>query len=508
MRSYQQKRWQLLAAGVLMSVCTSCFTVSPVWAAEYTKGLTGNAESDMAIIGGDGNTVVQNGNTVTYDFQGKDHTFTVKNKDAIMTDKDNDGYDYVLNNVDGDGNKGTLHLYQTNTRKNDFAGVTGLAAGGGKVVVNSNLDITAYSAYASVGVGAAGGTELTINGNVKMRKDDPNSPWGIITKNVHGNIGPGGVTSMDPTDVNYTGARWQPSAFSVGGLDASITVNGNVDVTVRGTAVQTNTYSKTDDKMLGCKLSTISLLGDSIKIETPSDERNEDGSFKEAYYAMASYGGTININVIDTNNSKDKYSLENENLVAAEGKTTNIIGNVIALKRSERTDKPDVYQDGRVNIGLTTKDSTWKGVIDNAGTDHAGEVNVWLSNGAQWTHEATSRVDGLDYSHMPAYSKPSYDNFDGVSYVNKLVGGQKSANSGFIYQNSDVKLNFANYSGYNTIVYKHNENGTQKEHYIGGDTTIQHAGAGANVTMATDNKNIDLKNGDEVVICTQFSGHR
>lgn len=498
MRSYQQKRWQLLAAGVLMSVCTLCFTVSPVWAAEYTKGLTGNAESDMAIIGGDGNTVVQNGNTVTYDFQGKDHTFTVKNKDAIMTDKDNDGYDYVLNNVDGDGNKGTLHLYQTNTRKNDFAGVTGLAAGGGKVVVNSNLDITAYSAYASVGVGAAGGTELTINGNVKMRKDDPNSPWGIITKNVHGNIGPGGVTSMDPTDVNYTGARWQPSAFSVGGYDASITVNGNVDVAVRGTAVQTNTYSKTDDKMLGCKLSTISLLGDSIKIETPSDERNEDGSFKEAYYAMASYGGTININVVDTNNSKDKYSLENENLVAAEGKTTNIIGNVIALKRSERTDKPDVYQDGRVNIGLTTKDSTWKGVIDNAGTDHAGVVNVWLSNGAQWTHEATSRVDGLDYSNMPAYSKPSYDNFDGVSYVNRLVGGQKSANSGFIYQNSDVKLNIANYSGYNTIVYKHNNKGMEKADFIGGDVTIQHANAGANVTMATDNKNIDLKNGDEV----------
>lgn len=498
MRSYQQKRWQLLAAGVLMSVCTSCFTVSPVWAAEYTKGLTGNAESDMAIIGGDGNTVVQNGNTVTYDFQGMDHTFTVKNKDAIMTDKDNDGYDYVLNNVDGDGNKGTLHLYQTNTRKNDFAGVTGLAAGGGKVVVNSNLDITAYSAYASVGVGAAGGTELTINGNVKMRKDDPNSPWGIITKNVHGNIGPGGVTSMDPTDVNYTGARWQPSAFSVGGYDASITVNGNVDVAVRGTAVQTNTYSKLDKDMLGCKLSTISLLGDSIKIETPSDERNEDGSFKEAYYAMASYGGTININVVDTNNSKDKYSLENENLVAAEGKTTNIIGNVIAMKRSERTDKPDVYQDGRVNIGLTTKDSTWKGVIDNAGTDHAGEVNVWLSNGAQWTHEATSRVDGLDYSNMPAYSKPSYDNFDGVSYVNKLVGGQKSANSGFIYQNSDVKLNIANYSGYNTIVYKHNNKGMEKADFIGGDVTIQHANAGANVTMATDNKNIDLKNGDEV----------
>lgn len=501
MRSYQQKRWQMLAAGVLMSVCTSCFTVSPVWAAEYTKGLTGNAESDMAIIGGDGNTVVQNGNTVTYDFQGKDHTFTVKNKDAIMTDKDNDGYDYVLNNVDGDGNKGTLHLYQTNTRKNDFAGVTGLAAGGGKVVVNSNLDITAYSAYASVGVTAGGGTELIINGNVKMRKDDPNNPWGIITNNVHGNIGPGGATSMDPTDYNYTGARWQPSAFKLGGLGSSITVNGNVDVAVRGTAVQTDVYNAAEG-VHAYNLATINLIGgsvgDSIKIETPSDERKANGSFKEAYYALASYGGTVNVNVVDVNHNEDKSSIANEKLAAAEGMTTNIIGNVIALKRSERTDKPDVYQDGRVNIGLTTKDSTWKGVIDNAGTDHAGEVNVWLSNGAQWTHEATSRVDGLDYSHMPAYSKPSYDNFDGVSYVNRLVGGQKSANSGFIYQNSDVKLNIANYSGYNTIVYKHNNKGMEKADFIGGDVTIQHANAGANVTMATDNKNIDLKNGDEV----------
>ena len=490
-RELSQKRWRALATGILLTVSASSVIAMPAFAAEYSKGLTGNAESDMAIIGGDGNTVVQNGNTVTYDFQGKDHTFTVKNKDAIMTDKYNDGYDYVLNNVDSDGNKGTLHLYQTNTRKNDYAGVTGLAAGGGKVTVNSNLDITAYSAYASVGVTAGGGTELVINGNVKMRKDDPNSPWGIITKNIHGNIGPGGVTSMGG-DENYTGARWQPSAFSVGGFDANVTVNGNVDVAVRGTAVKTNTYSKYDDKMLGCKLSTISLIGDSIKIETPSDERNADGSFKEAYYAMASYGGTININVSDTNNSNDKYSLEKENLVAEANKTTNIIGNVIAMKVSDRTKESDVYQDGRINIGLTTKESTWKGVVDNAGAAQAGEVNVWLSNGAQWTHEATSRTDGLDASNMPDYSRPNYDNFDGTSYVNKLIGGKGAQNSGFIYQNSDVKLNIANFSGYNTIVYKHDNNGAQKSDYIGGDVTIQHATGGSKVILATGNNNINL----------------
>lgn len=373
MRSYQQKKWQLLAAGVLMSVCTSCFTAQPAWAAEYEKGLTGKADKDAPMLNADGNTVVldKGTKTVTYDFKGTDNTFTVVNKDAVAT---KNGYNYVYNNIGSDGSKGTLYLRQTNTHSNDFSDVAGFAGSNGRIEINSNLDINAYSAYASVGVSAGSG-DLIINGNVKMRKDDPSNPWGIITNNVHGNIGPGGVTSMDPTDVNYTGARWQPNAFSVGYTGGSITVNGNVDVAVRGTAVQTGVYNASAG-VHPYNLGKISLVGDSIKIETPSEERKADGSFKEAYYALASYGGTININVLDANNNQDKSSVENEKLEAAEGKTTNIIGNVIALKRSERTDKPDVYQDGRLNIGLTTKDSTWKGVVDNAGTDHAGEVNV------------------------------------------------------------------------------------------------------------------------------------
>ena len=496
-RELSRKRWRALATGILLTVSASSVVAMPAFAADYTSGLTGDVSSDSAIIGADGNTITKSGDTITYDFQGKNHTFTVVNADAIATDSNNDRYNYILNNTDNAGNIGTLYLRQTNTGSNDFANVTGFAAGGGKVTVKSNLDITAYSAYASVGVTAGGGTELIINGNVKMRKDDPKNPWGIITNNVHGNIGPGGATSMDPTDFNYTGARWQPSAFSVGGFDANITVNGNVDVAVRGTAVQTNTYSKPDKNMLGCKLSTISLIGDSIKIETPSDERKADGSFKEAYYALASYGGTININVSDTNNSNDKYSLENENFVAEAGKTTNIIGNVIAMKVSDRTKESDVYQDGRINIGLTTKESTWKGVIDNAGAKQAGEVNVWLSNGAQWMHEATSRTDGLDYSNMPAYSKPNYDNFDGTSYVNKLVGGRFAEDSGVIYQNSDVKLNIANYSGHNTIIYKHNNKGMEKADYIGGDVTIQHAAGGSNITLATA-RSVDINNDEEI----------
>jgi len=73
---------------------------------------------------------------------------------------------------------------------------------------NSNLDITATSAYSSVGIAAANKGNLIINGNVKMRKDDAENPWGIITKNVHGNVGPGGGAASMGGDENYTGARW------------------------------------------------------------------------------------------------------------------------------------------------------------------------------------------------------------------------------------------------------------------------------------------------------------
>lgn len=45
-----------------------------------------------------------------------------------------------------------------------------------------------------------------------------------------------------------------------------------------------------------------------------------------------------------------------------------MVGNVLAMKSSDEAGKAMVYQNGRLNIGLTTQDSSWKGVIDNAGT--------------------------------------------------------------------------------------------------------------------------------------------
>ncbi|WP_298879285.1 hypothetical protein [uncultured Phascolarctobacterium sp.] len=163
-----QRKWKTLVSGVLLTISASSMLAMPTFAADYSNGLTGVVNDDKPIISAGGSTVTQSGDTITYDFQGKDHIFNVKNADAITTDGTKD-YNYVYNNVDGTGKKGTLHLYQSNGRPNAWDGVTGFVATGGKVIVNSNLDITATSKCASAGITAANKADLIINGNVKMR---------------------------------------------------------------------------------------------------------------------------------------------------------------------------------------------------------------------------------------------------------------------------------------------------------------------------------------------------
>ena len=464
-----QKKWKSLISGVLLAASASSFLIAPVYAADYSKPLIGTLKKDSEILSPDGNTVTENDGKLIYDFQGKDHTFTITNKDGITARKDS-----VYNNVGADGGYGTLHIYQTNDKSNAWAGVNGFTANEGTVIVNSNLDITATSEYSSVGIAAANKGNLIINGNVKMRTDNAEKPWGIITGNVHGNVGPGGSTSMGG-DANYTGARWQPAGISVDYTRGDVTVNGDVDIAVRGTAVRTDAY-QADGDVPAYDLGTISLLGNSIRIDTPYREENfveGFGKFIEPYYALASYGGTINVNV--------------KNQAAQNGKVE-MVGNVLAMKSSDEAGKAMVYQNGRLNIGLTTQDSSWKGVIDNAGTAKAGEVNLWLHNGAQWIYENASRKDGLDASNLPDYSRPYYEKYDGISHLSSLVGGKDKKSAGIIKINESDPIHIANAEGVTKVWYEHAD--AAPGTIIGGDIKVFNAKTGTEMMLYTGNNGI------------------
>ena len=486
------KKWSTLLAAVIAMTGLSSITL----AADYTTGLTGAYRADHKLVKGDGSSVKKSGNSTIYDFGGRDQSFSVKNSDAISFSAS--GMSFIVNNIGANESQGTITLRSQNTIPNGLGNASGLNIGSGNTTINSNLVVETSADYLTDGIQVGGNGTLTINGSVKMRKDDADNPWGVVTNNVHGNYGPGGYVTNDA--LEYTGARWQPTGFYVSESRGHMVVNGDVDIAVRGTAVITNTYNGAGD-VTPDELSSISLLGDHTKIITPFQEEafvEGFGKFIEPYYSLASYGGTVNVNVKDQ--------------VAQNGKVE-IVGNVISMKRSSGTYTPDVYQDGRINIGLTTGDSYWKGLIDNANlaqtsptekdsynhpkydpavtpvdADHSGEVNLWLQNGAQWIYENASRKDGLDYKHMPEYSQSSYGSYDGMSHLSRLVGGKDSASAGIIRVKDNDPIQIAEAEGVTKVWYEHAD--ATPGTIIGGDVKVLTAKTGTEMMLYTGNNGI------------------
>ena len=486
------KKWSALLAAVIAMTGLSNITL----AADYTTGLTGSYRADKKLLKGDGSSVIQSGNSTIYNFGGRDQSFSVTNADAVSFSTS--GKSFIVNNIGANGSKGTITLRSQNTKPNGLGEASGLNIGSCNATINSNLVIETSADYMTDGIQVGGNGTLTINGSVKMRKDDNDNPWGVVTNNVHGNYGPGGYVTNDA--LEYTGARWQPTGLYVSESRGHIVINGDVDIAVRGTAVITNTYNGAGD-VTPDELSSISLLGDHTKIITPFQEEayvEGFGKFIEPYYSLASYGGTVNVNVKDQ--------------VAQNGKVE-IVGNVISMKRSSGTYTPDVYQDGRINIGLTTSDSYWKGLIDNANlaqtsptekdkyghpkydpaippvdADHSGEVNLWLQNGAQWIYENASRKDGLDYKHMPEYSQSSYGSYDGMSHLSRLVGGKDSASAGIIRVKDNDPIQIAEAEGVTKVWYEHAD--ATPGTIIGGDVKVLTAKTGTEMMLYTGNNGI------------------
>ena len=471
----KNRKWKSsLAIAISTGLMTGCIYSPTALAADYTNQITGN-EKDTSWLN-NGNTVGKDSNgKVIYNFQG-DNSITLNNKDAINLKANS--------NVEINTNGGTLNLKNTNSIPNAFANTSGLSiTDKSNVTINGNLNIQAHADYSTAGIsvsksgtGDGAETHLTINGDVTMRKAD--GSWGITSNNIHGNYGPGGAVDGAP---NYTGARWAPSGIRLNMSDGStIDINGNVDLAVKGNAVVTDPFTKSNTVKDDYKLSTINLNGGNIKIETL-----EDKAKKEAYYALANFGGTINVNM-----NKDNTAANNHDVT--------IKGNIISMKDDNGSGDPYYYRSGQINLGLSTKNSSWTGVIDNSGKNQAGEVNLYLSNKATWNHQAMSKTNGLDNTNMPDPSVDHYGRYDGISHVNKFTGSSTPDHAGYILQNDAAKIDIKNYSGNTVVVYDHQNDGSKASDYSAGDIIINSAAANSGIVLSTSNKNIDMSNNTQI----------
>ena len=303
---------------------------------------------------------------------------------------------------------------------------------------------------------------VTFDGNVTLRDKNVQGEWGVTSGDLHGGF------------LTYKGARWQPVGIRAG-LCGDVIINGNLDMAVKGSALVTDPYYKalktTGSKEYAddFKTSTITTNGD-VNIETPEDDT-------EAFYSIANYGGTINVNA-DATTARDK--------------TVVIKGNVLAM-RDDGHGEPYFYRTGQVNIGLTNNKSSWTGVVDNTGIKQTGEVNLWLQNNAVWNHKSLSLTNGISLGELPALSAPQYDKYDGITHINKLSGGNSEANTGLIFQDNKANIDINNYSGHTTVFYKHDNDGSAAADYTAGDVIIRNAEKDSAINMVTDSSKIDTK---------------
>ncbi len=396
----------------------------------------------------------------------------------------------------GNDGKGTAHI-RTKTSGSENSIASGIWTNPNtQLTVNGNVDISSVyggSCFANgiainnMGSGEGAYSTITINGNVNIGDASKQSSltdsstdenWGVNAKEMHGGYGPDGHVSGAAD--SYTGARWSPTGISItaNGKGSTININGSLYIAMRGTALKTDPYYQTSGKS-SYDTAIINANGGDVTIYTPE-------STTESYLAAASYGGTININMDSAK-------------AAGAGHKVTIQGNVLAMKDYNNMGQPYYFQDGRVNLALDTADSTWTGVVDNSGKNQAGEVNLWLQNGASWIHRSLSKTNAIQAQNLPSPSSQNhYGVYDGVTHLTTLHGGADESSAGNLFPTATTPIQIANYSGYTNVYYAHTGNGESASDYTAGDITIGSAAADSFISLITDNSGVTMTNEDNV----------
>lgn len=439
--------------------------------------ITFNYKEDSKVFGSAVNRVGGNSKDLTYNFDGKTVNITAKDGDLAPIG--------MTPNVKAVINAKQLNLKTPNAGSMGTYGI--YLEDGDDITVNSDVNMTVNGgAYmvdgifmGHMGAAEAAKTKLTINGNVTMRGtgNDQSSDdfWGI-----KGSGEDGGYST-------YMGSRWAPEGIYLGKEGgSSITVNGNVDMAVKGNGVVTDAYYRVAGQN---SLDNVITLNGDVNIITPKNT-------ERGFLALGAFGGTVNVNVKTETDAGGKVKV-----TGASDRKVNLVGNLYASKDDGNGANEYYFRDGAINLGLTTSDSTWSGVVSNTnkntptGKSQQGDINLWLQNGATWTHEAVSPADAIyaagndGKTTLPSPSNGLYGAYDGISHLTTLSGGKDAEHAGRIAMKDKADVEVGTYSGFSRIYYSH-EDGTPKQ-MIGGDFKVSKALDGSRITLMTGSNGLD-----------------
>ena len=205
----------------------------------------------------------------------------------------------------------------------------------------------------------------------------------------------------------------------------------------------------------------------------------------------AGEGANVDIN---TNNSalniKGDINANGGSIIVNSGKATGTInGNVTAANG------------GNVEITLDDANSQITGSYN---VDHDSRVVMNIANGATWNlTDDEDDAEGMSLFRMA--KAPAATPVAGLT----VNGGATKAETGYLNMAKRTKaLKIADYSGWETIIYGHENAGADVTDYKSGDTIIDKAEKGSGVILSTDNSGIDMKDKNAVEATLKALAHK
>lgn len=328
------------------------------------------------------------------------------------------------------------------------------------------------------GIFLKGNSHLTINGPIEINKVNTNgdSAAGIAIQDKGSEvIVNGDVTVQNVQGIRERGAGINAAGIRITGDGSAVKINGLVNFhDIHGSGIYSvgaNTYAE-------IKGGTITAV--------------QDPNLNKKYYAIRVEKGVVNVNM---DNINDKY------VTTTPGSNkVNIVGDIIVNKEKGKAvveysggQFRNVDNKGVLNLGLTTKDSSFDGLmgystkLSDYGSggytqSEIGTSSLYLQNGAQWVNRQHTSLG---------------ENFAG-SQITNLIGSSTGNEVGVIYQRDSRPITIGNASGESIVMYEHTGNGTQSSDYAGGDIIVKHANQGAMMSVGTDSSNINMNDATAV----------
>ena len=335
-------------------------------------------------------------------------------------------------------------------------------------ITAKNLDVEVTSTSRAEGIHMANSNaairpEMTINGNVNLKVSGTANTLGAY---IQGNSR---LTVNGNVTADVDGHNGGFSYYGATGLYSTSNMGPNsmgADITVNGNV---DLKGKAHGIFANAGGSKVTVNGGgSIEVDKASTN---------PYAAIRAEDGIVNMNVkLDSSG----------NAVGSLDKKVNIKGNLaVTTGAVNAVDKKGTLS--QINLGLTTSDSTLEGVVYNAFPDEGkkageltfkGEANLFLANGAAWMNEKYGDT-GTSWGGK---------NFEG-SHLTRLAGGVSADKAGQIFQKDTGNITVDNYSGYTDVYYAHEE--TAPKAMIGGDFIIRKAASGSGISLITDNKGLN-----------------